>query len=64
MRKPALVLATAFFCVLPLLAQSDSAAKPEQHGIQAQNMDRAVKPGDNFYLYANGDWIKRRVLAD
>jgi putative endopeptidase len=62
MRKPALVLAAVFFCALPLAAQSNSAAKPEQHGIQTQNMDRSVKPGDNFYLYANGDWIKRTEL--
>ncbi len=25
-------------------------------------MDRSVTPGDNFYLYANGDWIKRTVI--
>src|SRR5580698_5290869 len=62
MRKPALVLAAVFFCALPLAAQSNSAAKPEQHGIQTQNLDRSVKPGDNFYLYANGDWIKRTEL--
>jgi putative endopeptidase len=25
-------------------------------------MDRSVKPGDNFYLYANGAWIRRAVI--
>ena len=25
-------------------------------------MDRSVKPGDNFYLYCNGDWIKRTEI--
>ncbi len=25
-------------------------------------MDRAVKPGDDFYQYANGDWIKRTEI--
>jgi len=25
-------------------------------------MDRSVKPGDNFFEYANGDWIKRTVI--
>ena len=26
--------------------------------IDPANMDLSVKPGDNFYLYANGNWIK------
>ncbi len=26
--------------------------------INKQNMDRSVKPGDNFYEYANGNWLK------
>jgi endothelin-converting enzyme/putative endopeptidase len=25
-------------------------------------MDRSVKPGDDFYLYANGNWIKRTEI--
>ena len=25
-------------------------------------MDRSVKPGDDFYHYANGDWIKRTEI--
>src|SRR3974390_2077258 len=37
-------------------------AVPETHGIAAASMDRSVKPGDNFYLYANGDWIKRTEI--
>lgn len=35
---------------------------PETHGIAVANMDRSVKPGDDFYLYANGDWIKRTEI--
>ena len=42
--------------------QTPSSAKPEAHGISIANMDPAVVPGDNFYLYANGDWIKRTVI--
>jgi putative endopeptidase len=34
----------------------------ETHGIAVANMDRSVKPGDNFYFYANGDWIKRTEI--
>ena len=37
---------------------------PETHGIQVGNMDRSVVPGDNFFLYANGDWIKRTTIPN
>jgi putative endopeptidase len=46
-----------------LQAQSaESAPQPATHGINVANMDRSVTPGDNFYMYANGDWIKRTVI--
>jgi len=41
-------------------AQKDAGA--ESHGIAVQNIDRSVKPGDNFYLYANGEWIKNTEI--
>ena len=34
----------------------------DSHGISIANMDPSVKPGDNFYLYANGGWLKRTVI--
>ncbi|HXL54802.1 MAG TPA: hypothetical protein VN958_01010 [Chitinophagaceae bacterium] len=27
--------------------------------IDPANMDLNVKPGDNFYLYATGNWLKK-----
>ena len=30
--------------------------------IDKANMDLSVKPGDNFYLYANGNWIKHNAV--
>src|SRR5215472_13050571 len=33
-----------------------------QHGITVANMDRSVKPGDDFFLYANGAWIARTEI--
>ncbi len=30
--------------------------------IDPANMDPSVKPGDNFYLYANGAWIKKTPI--
>ncbi len=37
-------------------------AQDSPHGIAAANLDRSIKPGDDFYQYANGDWIKRTVI--
>lgn len=35
-------------------------AKPKF--IDPQNMDLSVKPGDNFYQYANGNWLKNNPI--
>jgi putative endopeptidase len=35
---------------------------PEIHGIAVANLDRSVKPGDDFYQYANGEWLKRTEI--
>ena len=53
------------FLVLPLaasLAQAAPQTSAEVHGFVPANMDRSVKPGDNFFLYTNGDWIKRTEI--
>ncbi len=44
------------------VSHAQDAPKQETHGIVVANMDRSVKPGDNFFEYANGDWIKRTVI--
>jgi endothelin-converting enzyme/putative endopeptidase len=47
---------------LTTCAQDAPAAPPDEHGIAVANMDRSVKPGDDFYEYANGDWLKRTEI--
>ncbi len=47
---------------LAFLAHAQPADRPANHGISIANMDPDVKPGDNFYLYANGGWLKRTVI--
>ncbi len=38
------------------------AQTPATHGIDLSSMDTSVKPGDNFYLYANGKWVDRTTI--
>ena len=54
--------ACALLALAPLTAYSQDAPAPETHGIVVADMDRSVKPGDDFYRYANGDWIKRTEI--
>lgn len=56
-------VAVCFSLALPLLAgDAGNRGGQQTHGIVVANMDRAVIPGDNFYLYTNGDWIQRTVI--
>jgi predicted metalloendopeptidase len=53
-----LVQAAALPLVLP--AQTDHTPIP--HGIDTAGMDRSVRPGDNFFAYANGTWLKNTEI--
>ena len=48
------------FAIVP--AQAQEAQAQETHGINVADMDRSQKPGDNWFLYCNGDWIKRTEI--
>lgn len=50
----------AAFCIPALFAQNTPGQ--EGHGIVVENIDRSVKPGDNFYEFTNGAWIKRTEI--
>jgi putative endopeptidase len=54
----ALKLTACALAFLPFIA----ADAQTTHGIAVANMDASVKPGDNFYLYANGSWIKHTEI--
>ncbi len=47
--------------LLPL-ALSVTLAAAQTPGVQLGDIDHAIKPGDDFYLYANGAWLTRTVL--
>ena len=60
-----LVAKVAASCILALSivpASAQDAQKQETHGIAVEHMDSSVKPGDDFYLYSNGAWIKRTEI--
>jgi endothelin-converting enzyme/putative endopeptidase len=52
------VVLCAVMCAVAACAQD----VPATHGIALANMDRSVKAGDDFYQYANGEWIKRTEI--
>ena len=48
----------AFFILILSFIPPDKSRK----FIDPANMDFSIKPGDNFYLYANGNWIKKNPV--
>ncbi|HEX4156325.1 MAG TPA: M13 family metallopeptidase [Acidobacteriaceae bacterium] len=53
----ALLLSALTLTTLLAFAQT-----PATHGIDLTSIDRSVKPGDNFYLFANGLWMQRTTI--
>src|ERR1700723_732728 len=53
--------AYALLALAPLPAYSQSPT-PQTHGIVVAKMARSVKPGGDFFHYANGDWIKHAEI--
>jgi putative endopeptidase len=64
-------LIVALLSALSLQAQTESPTKPAASfspvnqnppPLDPKNMDTSVKPQDDFYLYANGGWLKRNPV--
>src|SRR5678816_4023866 len=53
--RRAAVLGAIFTCVVLLTAINSSVAQ----NANVDDMDLTVKPGDDFYRYASGAWLKR-----
>jgi putative endopeptidase len=49
-----------FICVTILSCKTKSTEKPKD--VFAANIDSTVNPGDDFFLYANGNWIKNNPI--
>jgi putative endopeptidase len=46
----------------PVVVIPDQNAGTKRKFIDPANMDLSVKPGDNFYLYTNGTWLKKTPI--
>jgi len=59
---PALLAASLL--VAPALAADSNKSGPKfgTFGVDLSSMDKSVKPGDNFFLYVNGKWLKTAVI--
>jgi putative endopeptidase len=57
--KHYLILASAL-CSVQLFAQKNN--KTTKPVIDKESMDLTVKPNQNFYLYANGNWLKNNPI--
>jgi putative endopeptidase len=44
-------------------AFAQKAARP-QTDVLAQNIDESIRPGDDFFLFANNGWIKKNKIPD
>ncbi len=46
----------------PAVAGPDGAAPAAAHDVVADNLNPAVSPGDDFFEYANGGWLRRNPI--
>ena len=55
---------TVFALVISMLTIMFAYAQPKApiKYIDPKSMDQSIKPGDDFYLYANGNWIKNNPV--
>ncbi|WP_276485686.1 M13 family metallopeptidase [Paraflavitalea pollutisoli] len=59
MKTNVLLTAALLGSLLACKNNEQPSAKPD---VVAANMDTTVRPGDDFFLYANGGWIKRNPI--
>ena len=54
----ATIVATAVVPTHPTSKVRASASPSSTDGVDLVGMDRSIRPGDNFFAYANGAWLK------
>ena len=53
-----LIRTTVHIAAFAFMVSLSPVAAPAAQNANAQDMDRSVKPGDDFYRFANGPWLK------
>ncbi|HTK28437.1 MAG TPA: M13 family metallopeptidase [Vicinamibacterales bacterium] len=48
--------------ILLLAAHGATQAPAAAHGVDVAGMDRSIKPGDDFFRFANGTWIRNTPI--
>ena len=48
--------------VAPAVAASSAKPQYGTFGFDTAGMDKSVAPGDNFYQYANGTWVRNTAI--
>lgn len=61
-RLTILLFGVASFCAVEASAQYKPEGTKQAAFIDKANMDLTVKPGDDFYTYANGVWLKNNPV--
>jgi len=56
--KSFVFIVVALFCAFSLRAEPQPQIEKNPPPLDPKNMDTSVKPQDDFYLYANGGWLK------
>jgi putative endopeptidase len=61
---PKFIAATAAPAAKASASVPSVSPKPHSAGFDPNNIDPTVKPGDDFFHYANGGWIKNNPIPD
>ena len=60
--KSYIAIILSVIAAIPLLAEPQPQTTQSPPPLDPNNMDTSVKPGDDFFRYVNGAWIKRTEI--
>src|SRR5262249_30515534 len=60
--KSFITIITSVLCSLAAVAAPHGQTEKNLPPLDANNRDSSVKPGDDFFLFANGNWIKKTEI--